>query len=135
MDEFHKTQMGKKFYQRDIPDMVHGLKKTWKTLNKAVVELNKIARSLKNKDVRTDEDDGRWLIGSHGKNNDVIVYKMYTELGDVFYIGRKYGTIEDYRPLNIYYVYMDGKQMKSSSPDGSYESLIEALECISNELS
>jgi hypothetical protein len=135
MDEFHKTQMGKKFYQRDIPDMVRDLEKTWKTLDKAIVELNKIARSLENKDARTEGNKEGWLVGSHGKNDDVIVYKIYGELGDTFYIGRKYGTTEKYEALNVYYVYMDKKQMKSPSLDGSYGSLQEAFECISNELS
>lgn len=137
MNEFHKTQMGKKFFDQDVPDMVNGLKKTYQTLDKAIVELNKIAQSMENKDARTEGNKERWLIGSYGKNDDVISMKIYSDMGDVFYIGKKHLITHNVRidPVIMYYVYMDEEQMASPSSDGSYGSLQEALECIANELS
>ena len=137
MDDFHRTQMGKKFFDRDVPDIVRGLKKTYQILDKAIVSLNKIAQSVGNKDARTERDKEVLSIGSYGKNDDVIILKMYGDTSGTFYIGRKYLITHNTKidPVINYYVYMDMKQMKSPAEDNSYGSLQEAFDCIALELS
>jgi len=125
MNEFSKTQMGRKFFERDVPGIVDGLKKTVEVLDKGMKTMEEIARDLRNKRVG---EEG-WKIGQKGEFKDEIIFTACLDDGTDYSIGQIVHGLQDVE----YFLYVDGRHVTMKGVSNSFDTFHEALEAMADE--